>query len=178
MAPLPIPAATRRFAFANNGMTTTEAPATMMPGMLRSDGLCRIRVEPDSYNRYTASAIKHPPTIRRVVPSTCSRRDGFRSWWSRHNKAAPDATSITLSKPKPTRETDPDINPAIIEAEPSRLLYPIVKYSRRRPRRTSCCQFSVVVGATRPLSPIGAHDLTRCSHRSGSSAHHRLLWAG
>ena len=36
MAPLPIPAATRRFALASNGITTTETAATMMPGMLRS----------------------------------------------------------------------------------------------------------------------------------------------
>jgi putative transposase len=34
MAPLPIPAATRRFALANIGITTTETAATMMPGML------------------------------------------------------------------------------------------------------------------------------------------------
>ena len=48
MAPLPIPAATRRFARANNGMTTTETAATMMPGMLRSGASCRISVGPDS----------------------------------------------------------------------------------------------------------------------------------
>jgi hypothetical protein len=34
IAPLPIPAATRRFARANNGITTTETAATMMPGIL------------------------------------------------------------------------------------------------------------------------------------------------
>ena len=39
MAPLPIPAATRRFAFANTGMTTTAAAAIIMPGMLRSRDL-------------------------------------------------------------------------------------------------------------------------------------------
>jgi len=48
MAPLLIPAAIRRFARANIGMTTTEAAATMMPGILRSGALCRISVEPDS----------------------------------------------------------------------------------------------------------------------------------
>src|ERR1035441_4416166 len=48
MALLPIPAATRRFARANNGMTTTDTAATMMPGMLRSAASCRISVEPDS----------------------------------------------------------------------------------------------------------------------------------
>lgn len=37
MALLPIPAATRRFALASTGITTTETGATMMmPGMLRS----------------------------------------------------------------------------------------------------------------------------------------------
>ena len=49
IAPLPIPAATRRFAFANTGMTTTETAATTMPGMLRSGDSCRMSVEPDSY---------------------------------------------------------------------------------------------------------------------------------
>ena len=48
MAPLPIPAATRRLALASNGMTTTETAATMMPGMLRSGASWRISVEPDS----------------------------------------------------------------------------------------------------------------------------------
>jgi hypothetical protein len=47
MAPLPIAAATRRFARANNGITTTETAATMIPGMLRSGGSCRINVELD-----------------------------------------------------------------------------------------------------------------------------------
>lgn len=48
MAPLPIPAATRRFALANNGMTITAAAATMIPGMLRSGASWPISVEPDS----------------------------------------------------------------------------------------------------------------------------------
>jgi hypothetical protein len=48
MAPLPIPAATRRFARASNGITTTETAATMMPGMLRSGDSCQISVKPDS----------------------------------------------------------------------------------------------------------------------------------
>ena len=60
---------------------------------------------------YSASATKHRPTIRNVVRSTCSRREWSRSWWSRHSNAAPDVTSIRLSRPKPTRETDPAINP-------------------------------------------------------------------
>ena len=54
MAPLPIPAPTRRFARANNGITTTETAATMIPGMLRSGVWCRINVEPDSYAMYDA----------------------------------------------------------------------------------------------------------------------------
>ena len=48
MAPLPIPAATRRLALASNGITTTETAATMMPGMLRSGTSWPISVEPDS----------------------------------------------------------------------------------------------------------------------------------
>jgi hypothetical protein len=35
MAPLPTPAATRRLALANNGITITETAATMVSGMLR-----------------------------------------------------------------------------------------------------------------------------------------------
>ena len=94
----------------------------MMPGMLRSGASCRISVEPDSYRMYTASAMKHQPTIRNVVRSTCSRRDAFRSWWSRQSKAAPEVTSMTLSRPNPISETDPAINPATMETRPSRLL--------------------------------------------------------
>ncbi|SPE42850.1 exported hypothetical protein [Candidatus Sulfopaludibacter sp. SbA3] len=48
MALPPLPAATRRFARANNGITETDTAATMIPGMLRSDDWCRISVEPDS----------------------------------------------------------------------------------------------------------------------------------
>ena len=48
IAPLRIPAATLRFALANNGMTITAAAATMIPAMLRSDALWPISVEPDS----------------------------------------------------------------------------------------------------------------------------------
>ena len=67
---------------------------------------------------YAASAMKHPPTIRNVVRSTCSRREWSRSWWSRQSNAAPDATSITLSRPNPISETDPAINPATMETRP------------------------------------------------------------
>src|SRR5581483_10043576 len=48
--------------------------------------------------------------LRNVVGSTCSRRDGSKSCWSRHSHAAPDVTSIALSRPKPTSETEPAIN--------------------------------------------------------------------
>ena len=48
MASLPIPAATRRFAFANMGMTITAAAAMIRPGMLGRGISCRISVEQDS----------------------------------------------------------------------------------------------------------------------------------
>ena len=38
---------------------------------------------------------------------------------------------MMLSSPKPISETDPAIAPATIETSPSRLLYPMVKYSSR-----------------------------------------------
>ena len=68
---------------------------------------------------YAASAMKHPPTIRNVVRSTCSRREWSRSWWSRQSNAAPEVTSMMLSSPKPISETDPAIAPATIETSPS-----------------------------------------------------------
>ena len=48
MAPLPIPAATRRFALASIGMTITAAVAMIMPGMLDRDFSWRMSVEQDS----------------------------------------------------------------------------------------------------------------------------------
>src|SRR5258708_34783958 len=50
---------------------------------------------------------------------------------------------MRLSRPKPTRDTDPAINPATIEINPSRLLYATVKYSRTRPRCTSWLRSAV-----------------------------------
>src|ERR1022692_2062866 len=102
---------------------------------------------------YNASVTKHQPTIRNVIRSTCSRRDRFKSWRSRQSNATPDATSITLSRPKPIRDTDPAITPATMETRPSTLLYPMVKYSSRWPRRTRSWRFGVVAVATFPLSP-------------------------
>ena len=50
-----------------------------MPGMLRSGASWRMSVEPDSDRMYSARAQKHAPTIRSVVRSSCSRREGCRS---------------------------------------------------------------------------------------------------
>ena len=50
-------------------------------------------------------------------------------------------------------DTDPAINPATMETRPSTLLYPMVKYSSRWPRRTRSWRFGVVAVATSPLSP-------------------------
>jgi hypothetical protein len=73
-----IPAATRRFALANNGITITETAATMMPEILRSGVSRRISAEPDSHVMYRASARKHYPTIRKVVRSTASSKSPLR----------------------------------------------------------------------------------------------------
>jgi hypothetical protein len=62
---------------------------------------------------------------------------------------------MMLSSPNPISETDPAMAPATIETSPSRLLYPIVKYSSRCPRRTSSRRFGVLVVATIPLSAVG-----------------------
>ena len=48
IAALSMPSATRRFARANIGMTTTEVAATMMPRMLRSGFSWRTKVAPES----------------------------------------------------------------------------------------------------------------------------------
>ena len=44
---------------------------------------------------------------------------------------------MMLSSPKPISDTDPAIAPATMETSPSTLLYAMVKYSSRWPRRTS-----------------------------------------
>ena len=69
MAPLPIPAATRRFALASNGMTTTETAATMMPGMLRSGSSWRIR--------RGAGFVDDVQRQRNEAPADDSQRDPF-----------------------------------------------------------------------------------------------------
>src|ERR1017187_3663713 len=48
MGLLPIVEATRRLALANSGMTTSEAAAIKMPGILRSGATCRTRLKYDS----------------------------------------------------------------------------------------------------------------------------------
>src|ERR1035441_5340365 len=49
----------------------------------------------------------------------------------RQSRAAPLATSIRLSKPKPTSATLPARNPASKATRASRLFHAMVKYSRR-----------------------------------------------
>ena len=91
MAALPIPAATRRFAFAKSGITMTDRAAMMIPAILRSGASCRMSVE-----------------------ATCSCRDGSQPPDKCHT-----GRDLERAQTKPTRETDPAIRPATIETRPS-----------------------------------------------------------
>src|SRR5262245_525198 len=82
------------------------------------------------------SAIKQTPTMRSVIASMRSRFSSSTSAESRHRSAAPEVTSIRLSKPKPTSAMLPAISPDRIATSPSREFHAMVKYSIRRPRRT------------------------------------------
>src|ERR1035441_3956612 len=59
----------------------------------------------------------------------------------RQSRAAPLATSIRLSKPKPTSATLPARNPASKATRASRLFHAMVKYSRRWARATARAWF-------------------------------------
>src|SRR5664279_3606212 len=71
----------------------------------------------------------------------------------RQSRAAPLATSIRLSKPKPTSATLPARNPASNATRASRLFHAMVKYSSRFPRITARAWF--VSGL---LEAIGMHQ--------------------
>ena len=79
---------------------------------------------------------EQPPHNTQRDPLDVFPPSGSRSRESRQSSAAPELTSMALSSPNPTSETEPAIRPAAIEITPSRQLYAMVKYSSRRPRRS------------------------------------------
>jgi hypothetical protein len=98
---------------------------------------------------YAASARKLTPTARNVSRSIRSRRRSSASIAMRHNKAAPELTSIKLSTPNPTREMLPASAPAPTATNRSRLFHPIVKYSSRRLRCARAARSIVVITSLR-----------------------------
>src|SRR5262245_7594593 len=83
-----------------------------------------------------ARTIKQPPTMRSVIASIRSRFFSSTSIESRQRSAAPEVTSIKLSKPKPTSAMLPAISPDRIATSPSSKFHAMVKYSSWRPRLT------------------------------------------
>lgn len=118
-------------------MATRAAQATTIPATLCAGECFCSRLEIATKATYTASARKHAPTILSVKRSFFSRLSSSAMTDSRHNNAMAEVTSIKLSTPKPTREILPEIIPVVNAPSPSRLFHPMVKYSRRLPRRAA-----------------------------------------
>jgi len=87
-------AATGRFARASSAMTTMDTAATMMPGVLRSGDSCRIRRGRMRRGCTPPGQGSTSPRFSCVIRSTCSRREGFRSWWNRHNSKGASNTKM------------------------------------------------------------------------------------
>src|ERR1035441_5002708 len=99
----------------------------------------------------------------------------------RQSRAAPLATSIRLSKPKPTSATLPARNPASKATRASRLFHAMVKYSRRWARATA--RAWVVTGRARGngIIPGGGGQAANGLHREPEgrkiAAHGAQPWA-
>src|SRR5215469_9686627 len=110
--------------------------ARAIPSGLCSGALLCKRSSTDSTPIYAASSKKQIPTMRSVRRSFSSRRDASGSTDIRQSRAAPEVTSIKLSKPKPVSEILLAIAPSVSANKPSTAFHATVRYSRFRPLRT------------------------------------------
>jgi len=154
IAALPSCSPTRFFAWERSGIATKAAQAIIIPAMLCAGACLRNRLEMATKATYTESARKQLPTILRVTRSFCSRLSSSAIRDKRHSNATAEVTSIKLSTPKPIREILPAMNPVAIAPIPSRLFHPIVKYSRRLPRRAMMANSDVSSGTAHFISVL------------------------
>src|SRR5579871_3039392 len=87
--------------------------------------------------------MKHQPTI---LSASCSARSRWQGSWSRckrHSTAAPEVTSMALSRPNPTSATLFPTTPAISATTASSEQLNSVAYCRSFPRRTAACLSSI-----------------------------------
>src|SRR5437762_3619317 len=111
--------ATRRFLLVRTGITTTEAAASMIPGMLSSGTWALYRETTDSAVTYATSNITEEPTKRSDHHSPDSLLTLSPSRLRRHTRARPEVTSIALSNPKPVKAILPASTPRMTAITPS-----------------------------------------------------------
>src|SRR5579864_7226224 len=87
---------------------------------------------------------KQRPTIRSARFSLRSRCAIFMSTDIRPSRAQPDASSIRLSAPNPSREMLPAATPAQTATAASIAFQAIVRYSSLRPRWMRAARFEIV----------------------------------